>query len=142
MFAAGLIFLGTLISTIPVLPSHFVHPVLDQWGIAIVLITCGILICSVWIRKIAEHRAASREVNTFNDEPLDSDSDPDPWGPEVEITVRLTHRGSGILGKRRCIVSIHYPKEGAHAVEHGSGNSTGRGGGRCKVLHQKLLFWV
>ena len=94
--AAGFILAGTILSSIWVLHSHLVllpYP----WGIAALLIACGIFVCSVWIGNIARRRAAIHGLKTFNGEPLDSD--PDPADPEIEIMVRLTDRKVGILGR-------------------------------------------
>jgi hypothetical protein len=137
--AAGLILAVTVLSTIWALHSHLVL-LPDPWGIAVVLIACGILVCSVWIAMIAKRRAVLHGLKAFNGEPLDSD--PDPADPEIEIMVRLTARGSGILGKRRCIVTVRYPIEDTHIVEDGVGNSPNGDRRRYTEQDHKLPFWV
>jgi len=135
-FVDGLILLGTVVSVILAVHFHFVHLLRDQWGIAVALTACGILVCTVWITKIAEHRAAPHEVNAFEDEPLDLGD------PEVEIAIRLAPRGPAILGKRLCIVTIHIPVETARIAEHGIRNLPG-GDEKCNERqHHKLPFWL
>lgn len=137
--AAGLIFAGTILSSIWVyLHSHLVL-LPYRWGIAALLIACGIFVCSVWIGNIAKRRAAIPGLKAFNGEPLDSD--PDPADPQIEIMVRLTERVSGILGRRRCVVTIRYPME-THTAEHGIGKTSNGDRRRYTDYEHKLPFWV
>ncbi len=78
------------------------------------------------------------EFNAFNGEPLDSD----PADPEIEIMVRLTDRGSGILGKRRCIVTVRYPMEETYISEDSAENSPHDDQRRNSEPDHKLPFWV
>jgi len=137
--AAGLILAGAILSGIWGFHSHLAllpYP----WGIATLLIACGIFVCSVWIGNTAKRRAAIPGLETFKGELLDSDLD--PADPEIEIMVRLADRSSGILGRRRCIVTIRYPIEDTHIVEGGVGNSPNGDRRRSMERDHKLPFWI
>ena len=137
--AAGLILAGTILSGIWGFHSHLVllpYP----WRIAVLLIACSIVACTVWIGNLNKRRAVIPDLKTLKGELLDSD--PDPADPEIEIMIRLADCGSGILRRRRCIVTIRYPSEDAKLVERGVGNSP-NGDRRCFMERdRKLTFWV
>lgn len=137
--ADGLILAVTVLSTIWIFhPYLAVSP--DPWGIAVVPIAGGILICSLWIARVTKRRAIPHELKAPSGEPFDSD--PDQADPEIEIMVRLTDRGSGILGKRRCIVTIWYPIAAADIAEHGIEKSPNGDRRRYTDRDRKLPFWV
>ena len=104
LFASGLVLLGTLVSAIPMFHSLFLRPLPDYWEVAVILLAGGILICSFWIAGIIEYFPASHGLESFNGNPINSDSGQSDQ--EVEITFRLDSHGFGILSRRRCIVTI------------------------------------
>ena len=135
----GLILAVTVLSTIWIVHPYLV-PSPGPWGIAVVPIAGGILICSLWIARVTKRRAIACELKAFSGDPLNSD--PDPADPEIEIMVRLTDRGSGILGKRTCIVTIRYRIAAADIAEQGIEKSPTGNRRRYTDRDRKLPFWV
>jgi hypothetical protein len=139
-FAAGLIFLGTLLSSIsPLHAGSFRFPP-DHWKIAVVLAGGAALSLSPWIKRTVEHLS-------FVDRPesLDEEAEPrcefDPRDEDVEILIRLDSRGVELFPKARCIVTIQYPRKCAcNTPAHG--NTSERGGQHTGLHDHKLPFWV
>ena len=119
--AAGLVFLGTIISSVPMFQSHSVHLSPENWKAVFVLIASGILLISAWITEISEESSIPTRRGGFAEERLLSD--PDPWNQDIAITVRLGTRRFGILQKRQCIVTVHVPPRTDQSARHGIGNA-------------------
>jgi uncharacterized membrane protein YphA (DoxX/SURF4 family) len=137
-FAAGLIFLGTLLSCLPL--SHagsFSFPP-DHWKIAVALAGSVALFLSPWIRRMVQ-RLSTQQLASLDErqEPKrgrDSRED-------VRILIRLD-RGFDFFRKSRCTVTILHPKESERSAAHALEKASKRSERRPSLPDHKLPFWV
>ena len=138
-FAAGLIFLGTLLSSIPVLHAGSFSFPPDHWKIAVALSGAATLLLSLWIRRVVQHLCLLYRLARF-EEKLESTLGDER--DDVQILIRFD-RGFDSLWKPRCIVTIRHPRKSAtSAAQANLWNASGRSR-RAPGLHDhKLPFWV
>ena len=139
-FAAGLIFLGTLLSSISLLHAGSFSFPPDHWKIAVVLASGAALFLSPWIKSTVEHLSF-----VHRRELLDEEAEPhcefDPRDEDVEILIRLDGRGIDVLRKARCIVTIQHTRK-CVCNTSALGNASERGGQHTGLHDHKLPFWV
>ena len=140
-FAAGLILLGTLLSSIsPLHAGSFSFPP-DHWKIAVVLAGGAALFLSPWIKSTVGHLS-------FFDRPelLDEEAEPhcefDPRDEDVEILIRLDNRGVDLLRNARCIVTIQNPRKCGATNAAELGNAFKIGGQDTGLHDHRLPFSV
>lgn len=139
-FAAGLIFLGTLLSSISLLHAGSFRFPPDHWKIAVVLAGGAALFLSPWIKRTVEHLSFVDRPELL-DEEAEPDCEFDPRDEDVEILIRLDSRGVELLPKTRCIVTIQHPRKCAcNTPAHG--NTSEHGGQHTGLRDHKLPFWV
>jgi len=138
-FAAGLIFLGTLLSSIPLFqPGSFSFPP-DNWKIAVALAGAATLSVSPWIRRVVQHLCVFYRPELFEDK---SESTFGDERDDVQILIRI-NRGFDSLWRPRCTVTIGYPTTGARSSTQADFLNVSGGSGQAPGLNDhKLPFWV
>jgi hypothetical protein len=138
-FAAGLILLGTLLSSIPLFHdgSFSFHP--DHWKIAVALAGAASLLLSRWIRRVVHHLCVLYRLACFEEK---SESTLGDERDDVQILIRF-NRGFDSLWKPRCTVTIRHPRNSArNAAQANLWNASGRSGRAPNLHDHKLPFWV
>lgn len=138
-FAAGLIFLGTLLSSIPRFHTgSFTFPP-DHWTIAVALAGSTALLLSPWIRRMAQRLSILQQLASLDRR---QESKPERDSKEdVRILIRLD-RGFDFFRKPRCTVTIRHPKESARSTAHMLANTSEHSQRRPALHDHKLPFWV
>lgn len=139
-FAAGLVFLDTLVSKISAYHLHFPRFVPDPWAMIVVFATPAILMCSTWIAKLTERLRSTHLFELFSKN--EGATEVKLLDENVEITIRIDDRGFDILRKCRCVVTVHLPKEGPHSARQVVRNNSESGEARRTEQDHKLPFWV
>ena len=138
-FAAGLIFLGTLLSSIsPLHAGSFSFPP-DHWKIAVVLAGGAALFLPPWIRSMVEHLSIPHRLVFLDEKPelkVGRDSNED-----VQILIRLD-RGFDCLRKPQCTVTVRHPKKSARTAAETYKSDSDRLEQRSAEHDHKLPFWV
>jgi hypothetical protein len=138
-FAAGLIFLGTLLSSIPLLhDGSFSFPP-DHWKICVVLAGSAALFLSPWIRRMVEHLSIFHWL-VFLDEKPDLKAARDSK-EDVQILIRLD-RGLFFLRKPRCTITIRHPGKSARSGAETFKSDSDLCEQRSADQDHKLPFWV
>lgn len=137
-FAVGLIFLGTLLSSIPLFHAgSFTFPP-DHWKVAVALAGSGALLLSPWIGRTVRRLSM---LHAFNS--LDGRAEPKS-GPasreDVQILIRLDS-GLDLMPNQRCTVTIRRPRESVRTDEVVKSDSES-GGWRSAEHDHKMPFWV
>ena len=138
-FAAGLIFIGTLLSSIPLFHAGSFKFPPDHWKIAVALAGTAALLLSPWLRRMVQRLFILQQLDLLDrrQEPkLGRDS-----GEHANILIRLD-RGFDFLLTPRCTVTIHHPKKGARCAAHAVENASDRSERRPSLHDHKLPFWV
>jgi hypothetical protein len=138
-FAAGLIFLGTLLSSIPLLHAGSFSFPPDHWKIGVVLAGSAALFLSPWIKRMIGHLSILHRFAFLDEEPepkVGRDSKED-----VQILIRL-NRGFDFWRKPRCTVTLRYPRKGARGAAEMLKDDTDRRERRSAEHNHKMPFWI
>ena len=138
-FAAGLIFLGTLLSSIPLPHAGSFRFPPDHWKIAVVLAGSAALFLPPWIRSRVEHLSIPHRLVFLDEKPelkAGRDSNED-----VQILIRLD-RGFDCLRKPRCTVTVRHTKKSSRSAAETYKSDADRLEQRSAEHDHKLPFWV
>ncbi|HEU5352550.1 MAG TPA: hypothetical protein VFU55_13225 [Terracidiphilus sp.] len=138
-FATGLIFLGTLLSSISLLDAGSFSFPPDHWKIGVVLAGSAALVLSPWIRRIIKHPSILHR-RVFLDEKPEPRVERDSKG-DVQILIKLD-RNFDFLRKPRCIVTIRSPRRSARSAGEMLKSDSDRRERPSAEHDHKLPFWV
>ena len=138
-FAAGLVFLGTLLSSISLFHVGSLSFPPDYWKMVVALSGAVILSLSPNIRSVAQHLSALYQLELFEER---SESTIGDARGDVQILIRLNH-GFARLVMPRCTVTIRHPRKNApNAAPADLWNASGHGERDPGLRDHGLPFWV
>jgi hypothetical protein len=138
-FAAGLIFVGTLLSSIPLFHAGSFSFPPDHWKIVVALFGAAALLLSAWIRRVVQHLCVCYRLELFEEK---SESTLGDERDDFQILIRL-NRGFNSFWTPRCTVTIRHPgKSAGSAAQADIWNVSGRSERTPGLREHKLPYWV
>lgn len=140
-FAAGLIFLGTLVSSIPLFHAGSLSFPPDHWKIGVALAGSAALMSAPWIRRMLQRlsiRSGRESVDGKAELKLGGDSRDEGIG----IMIRLDSHGLELMRKARCIVTIRHPRQRTCGALQTLGKTSCRSEQHTGEHDHKLPFWI
>lgn len=140
-FAAGLIFLGTLVSSIPLFHAGSLSFPPDHWKIGVALAGSAALMSAPWIRRMLQ-RLSIRGGRESLDEKAELRLGGDSRDEGIGIMIRLNSHGLELMRKPRCIVTIRHPRKRTCCALQTLGKTSGQSERRTGEHDHKLPFWI
>lgn len=140
-FAAGLIFLGTLVSSIPLFHAGSLSFPPDHWKIGVALAGSAALMSAPWIRRMLQRlsiHGGRESLDGKAELKLGGDSRDEGIG----IMIRLDSHGLELMRKPRCIVTIRHPRKRACGALQTLGKTSDQSERRTGGHDHKLPFWI
>ena len=140
-FATGLIFLGTLVSSIPLFHAGSLSFPPDHWKICVALAGSAALMSAPWIRRMLQ-RLSIHGGRESLDEKAELKLGGDSRDEEIGIMIRLDSHGLELVRTPRCIVTIRHPRKRACRALQTLGKTSDRSERRTGAHDHKLPFWI
>lgn len=140
-FAAGLTFLGTLVSSIPLFHAGSLSFPPDHWKIGVALAGSAALMSAPWIRRMLQClsiRGGRESLDGKAELKLGGDSRNEGIG----IMIRLDSHGLAFIRKPRCIVTVRHPRKRACGALQTLGKTSDQSERRTREHDHKLPFWI
>ncbi len=140
-FAAGLIFLGTLVSSIPLFHAGSLSFPPDHWKIGVALAGSAALMSAPWIRRMLQ-RLSIRSGRESLDGKAELKLGGDSRDEGIGIMIRLDSYGLELVRKPRCIVTIRHPRKRACGALQTLEKTSDQSERRTGEHDRKLPFWI
>jgi hypothetical protein len=140
-FAAGLIFLGTLVSSIPLFHAGSLSFPPDHWKIGVALAGSAALMSAPWIRRMLQ-RLSIRSGRESLDGKAELKLGGDSRDEGIGIMIRLDSHGLELVRKPRCIVTIRHPRQRTCGALQTLGKTSCRSEQHTGKHDHKLPFWI